>query len=52
VEFVFDVDQVAAGRYAPSAYHEVIGFEVSKPLLERAFLKTYSIELSSVFWQR
>jgi len=49
VEFAFDVDQVAEGHYAPSAYHEFIGFEVSKPLLERAFLKTYSIELSSVF---
>ena len=49
VEFGFDVDQVAEGHYAPSAYHEFIGFEVSKSLLERAFLKTYSIELSSVF---
>jgi hypothetical protein len=49
VEFAFDVDQVAEGHYAPSSYHEFIGFEVSKPLLERAFLKTYSIELSSVF---
>jgi hypothetical protein len=49
VEFAFDVDQVAEGHYAPSAYHEFIGFEVSKSLLERAFFKTYSIELSSVF---
>jgi len=49
VEFAFDVDQVAEGHYAPSAYHDFIGFEVSKSLLERAFLKTYSIELSSVF---
>jgi hypothetical protein len=49
VEFAFDVDQVAEGHYAPSAYHEFIGFEVSKSLLERAFLKTYSIELSSIF---
>jgi len=49
VEFAFDVDQVAEGHYAPSAYHDFIGFEVSESLLERAFLKTYSIELSSVF---
>lgn len=49
VEFAFDVDQVAEGHYAPSAYHEFIGFEVSESLLERAFFKTYSIELSSVF---
>src|SRR6478735_6655347 len=35
VEFAFDVDQVAEGHYAPSAYHDFIGFEVSKPVLER-----------------
>jgi hypothetical protein len=49
VEFGFDVDQVAEGHYAPKAYHDFIGFEVSEPLLERAFAKTYSIEMSSVF---
>jgi hypothetical protein len=49
VEFAFDVDQVAEGNYAPRAYHDFVGFEVSKPVLERAFAKTYSIELSSVF---
>jgi hypothetical protein len=36
VEFGFDVDQVAEGNYAPRAYHDFIGFEVSKPVLERA----------------
>jgi hypothetical protein len=49
VEFAFDVDQVAEGHYAPKAYHDFIGFEVSEPLLERAFAKTYSIEMSSIF---
>jgi hypothetical protein len=49
VEFGFDVDQVAEGNYAPHAYHDFIGFEVSKPVLERAFAKTYCINLSSVF---
>jgi hypothetical protein len=49
VEFAFDVDQVAEGHYAPKAYHDYIGFEVSKSVLERAFAKTYSIEMSSVF---
>jgi hypothetical protein len=49
VEFAFDVDQVAEGHYAPKAYHDFIGFEVSKSVLERAFIKTYSIEMSSVF---
>jgi len=49
VEFAFDVDQVAEGHYAPHAYHDFIGFEVSKPVLERAFARTYGIEMSSVF---
>ena len=49
VEFGFDVDQVAEGSYAPKAYHDFIGFEVSKPLLERAFKKTYSLDMSTVF---
>jgi hypothetical protein len=50
VEFGFDVDQVAKGNYAPKAYHDFIGFEVSKELLERAFAKTYSIDMSSIFF--
>jgi hypothetical protein len=48
VEFGFDVDQVAEGNYAPRAYHDFIGFEVSKPVLERAFADTYCIDLSSI----
>jgi hypothetical protein len=50
VEFGFDVDQVAEGNYAPKAYHDFIGFEVSKPVLERAFAKTYSVDMSSIFF--
>jgi hypothetical protein len=49
VEFGFDVDQVAEGNYAPRAYHDFIGFEVSKPVLERAFVATYCIDMSSIF---
>jgi Zinc dependent phospholipase C len=49
VEFGFDVDQVAERNYAPTAYHDFIGFEVSEPVLERAFARTYSIEMASVF---
>ncbi len=48
-EFGFDVLQIAQGRYAPNRYHAFIGFEVSKPVLERAFLDTYGIELKDVF---
>jgi hypothetical protein len=49
VEYGFDVDQVAKGNYAPKAYHDFVGFEVSKRVLERAFARTYSLEMSSVF---
>ncbi len=48
-EFGFDVVQVARRRYASDAYHDFIGFEVSKPVLERAFLRTYGIRLEDVF---
>jgi hypothetical protein len=48
VEFGFDVSQVAKGRYAPQAYHDFIGFKVSKPQLERAFKDTYGIELTEI----
>jgi hypothetical protein len=48
-EFGFDVLQVAQGRYAPAQYHSFIGFEVSKPVLERAFHDTYGVEMKDVF---
>ena len=48
-EFGFDVLQVARGHYAPNAYHEFIGFQVSKDLLDRAFQKTYGLKLKDLF---
>ena len=48
-EFGFDVIQVAQKRYASEKYHGFIGFEVSKPVLQRAFLATYGVELKDVF---
>jgi Zinc dependent phospholipase C len=48
-EFGFDVVQVAKQRYTSDSYHDFIGFEVAKPVLERAFVKTYGIKLSDVF---
>jgi hypothetical protein len=48
-EFGFDVLQVAQGRYASDQYRKFIGFKVSKPVLERAFLDTYDIELKDIF---
>ena len=47
-EFGFDVTQVAKNRYTSDRYHDFIGFEVSKPVLERAFLDTYGIPLGDV----
>ena len=49
MEFGFDVLQVARGNYASESYHDFIGFEVSKEVLERAFKKTYGLELKEQF---
>jgi hypothetical protein len=48
-EFGFDVLQVAQSNYASDDYHNFIGFQVSKSVLERAFLKTYGLELNNLF---
>ena len=48
-EFGFDVIEVARGQYANEAYHDFIGFKVSKPLLERAFEQTYCVPLKDLF---
>ncbi|WP_348263763.1 zinc dependent phospholipase C family protein [Telmatobacter sp. DSM 110680] len=47
-EFGFDMAQVAKERYAPQQYHDFIGFEVSKDLLERVFPVVYGVELKDV----
>jgi len=48
-EFGFDVLQVARGNFAPQAYHDFIGFYVSKDLIARAFRDTYGLELNDLF---
>ncbi|HZQ21229.1 MAG TPA: zinc dependent phospholipase C family protein [Terriglobales bacterium] len=48
-EFGFDMEQVAKNRYTSDQYHDFIGFEISKPLLDRAFQDTYSLRLEDVF---
>jgi hypothetical protein len=48
-EFGFDMVQVAKNRYTSDRYHDFIGFEVSRELLDRAFLKTYGLQLKDVF---
>ncbi|MBT9395283.1 zinc dependent phospholipase C family protein [Hymenobacter sp. NST-14] len=50
LEFAFDVVQVASGRYRTADYQRSIGFKVDKPVLERAFLKTYGLELGQVIF--
>ena len=47
-EFGFDTVQVAKNRYASQQYHDFIGFQVSKPLLERTFPVVYGLELKGV----
>ena len=48
-EFGFDMVQVAKNRYTSDRYHDFIGFEVSKPVLERAFQETYDLKIQDVF---
>jgi hypothetical protein len=47
-EFGFDMVQVAKNRYASQQYHDFIGFQVSKPLLERVFPVVYGVGLKDV----
>ncbi len=47
-EFGFDVLEVAHESYAPDGYHDLIGFEVSQDLLDRAFEQTYGLQLKDV----
>jgi len=47
-EFGFDMVQVAKNRYASQQYHDFIGFQVSKSLLDRVFPVVYGVELKDV----
>src|ERR1700752_4687291 len=47
-EFGFDTVQVAKNRYASHQYHDFIGFQVSKPLLERVFPLVYGLKFDDV----
>ena len=39
---------MAQQSYAPTAYHDFIGFQVSRELLDRAFEETYGLRLSDL----
>ena len=49
VEFAFDVLQVARGTFKSDAYQQLIGFQVARGVLERAFRSTYGLELRDLF---
>ncbi len=49
VEFGFDVVQVARGNYLPESFHDFIGFDVSKELLERVIPEVYGLQFDDVF---
>lgn len=48
-EFGFDMAQVARNRYTSDGFHDFIGFEIAKPLLDRTFLETYGVKTTDVF---
>jgi len=49
VEFSFDVVQAANGGYVSDMYRSFVGFQVAKPVLERAFLAVYGLEMKDLF---
>ena len=49
MELAFDVLQTARGNYASKNYHDFIGFSVARPVVERAFYKTYGIDVNDIF---
>jgi len=49
MEFAYDAVQVGRSNYASVAYHDFIGFNIAKPVLERAFFNTYGQHLSLIF---
>ena len=49
MEFGFDIVQTARGNYASEKYHDFIGFKIARPVLERAFLKTYGLNINDIF---
>jgi hypothetical protein len=48
-EFAYDVLQIGQNGYTSEGYHDFIGFNISVPVLEKAFYETYGRELGSIF---
>jgi Zinc dependent phospholipase C len=51
-EFAFDINQISKDRFAPSAYLEHVGLNVSGELMARAFYDTYGLNLSALLGKR
>ncbi|PAW93887.1 hypothetical protein CKK33_10425 [Mucilaginibacter sp. MD40] len=49
MEFAYDVLQIGQNGYTSEGYHDFIGFNISVPVLERAFFKTYGKHLNTIF---
>lgn len=49
MEIAFDVLQTARGNYASQDYHNFIGFNIARPVVEKAFFRTYGIDVNDVF---
>jgi hypothetical protein len=47
-EFGFDMVQVAKNRYTSDNFHDFIGFNITKPVLDRAFSQTYGLQVHDV----
>jgi hypothetical protein len=48
-EFGFDVIEVAERIFDFDTYNAFIGFQVARPVLERAFKKVYGLEMEDIF---
>jgi hypothetical protein len=51
-EFAFDVNQLGKRRFAPSAYLNFVGLEVSNDLIRKAFFETYGLNLRDIIGRR
>lgn len=49
MEFAYDVLQIGQNGYTSEGYHDFIGFNISVPVLEKAFYETYGRQLGSIF---
>ena len=48
VEFGYDVVQVARGKYLSDDYHDFVGFDVRKELIEKSFREIYGLQVEDV----